>query len=42
MTDPLGTSAATVGRAPLLLIDLETEERVTGRTYLFAAAKTEW
>jgi mandelate racemase len=35
MTYPLGTSAATVSRAPLLLIDLETEEGVTGRTYLF-------
>jgi hypothetical protein len=27
MTYPLGTSAATVRRAPLLLIDVETEER---------------
>ena len=35
MTYPLGTSAATVRKAPLLLIDLETEEGVTGRTYLF-------
>jgi mandelate racemase len=35
MTYPLGTSAATVRRAPLLLIDLETEGGVTGRTYLF-------
>ena len=35
MTYPLGTSAATVRRAPLLLIDLETEEGVTGRPYLF-------
>src|SRR5258708_11761756 len=35
MTYPLGTSAATVRRAPLLLIDLETEEGVTGCTYLF-------
>ena len=35
MTYPLGTSAATVRRAPLLLIDLETEEGITGRTYLF-------
>ena len=35
MTFPLGTSAATVRSAPLLLIDLETEEGVTGRTYLF-------
>jgi mandelate racemase len=35
MTFPLGTSAATVRSAPLLLVDLETEEGVTGRTYLF-------
>src|ERR1700746_780881 len=35
MRYPLGTSAATVRKAPLLLIDLETEEGVTGRTYLF-------
>jgi mandelate racemase len=35
MTYPLGTSAATVRRAPLLLVDLATEEGVTGRTYLF-------
>jgi mandelate racemase len=32
---PLGTSAARVTKAPLLLVDLETEEGVTGRTYLF-------
>lgn len=32
---PLGTSAVTVRSAPLLLIDLETEEGITGRTYLF-------
>jgi mandelate racemase len=32
---PLGTSAATVRSAPLLLIDLETEQGITGRTYLF-------
>ena len=31
----LGTSAATIRAAPLLLIDLETEEGVTGRAYLF-------
>ena len=31
----LGTSAARVTEAPLLLIDLETEEGVVGRTYLF-------
>ena len=35
MTYVLGTSAAAVRSAPLLLIDLETEEGVTGRTYLF-------
>jgi mandelate racemase len=35
MARPLGTSAATVRAAPLLLIDLETAEGVTGRAYLF-------
>jgi mandelate racemase len=35
MTYPLGTSAAIVKTAPLLLVDLHTEEGVTGRTYLF-------
>lgn len=35
MKFPLGTSAVTVRSAPLLLIDLETEEGITGRTYLF-------
>jgi mandelate racemase len=35
MARPLGTSAATVVAAPLLLIDLETEEGITGRAYLF-------
>lgn len=35
MKFPLGTSAARVAKAPLLLVDLETEEGVTGRTYLF-------
>ena len=35
MKFPLGTSAGTVRSAPLLLIDLETEEGITGRTYLF-------
>lgn len=35
MTYALGTSVARVTEAPLLLIDLETEEGVTGRTYLF-------
>jgi len=32
---PLGTSAATIRSAPLLLVDLETEEGVTGHSYLF-------
>jgi mandelate racemase len=32
----LGTSAATVKAAPLLLVDLLTEEGVTGRAYVFA------
>jgi mandelate racemase len=35
LTFALGTSAAIVRAVPLLLIDLETEEGVTGRTYLF-------
>jgi mandelate racemase len=35
MTYVLGTSAAAVRSAPLLLVDLETEEGVTGRAYLF-------
>lgn len=35
MTYPLGTSAAIVRRAPLLLVDLETEDGITGRTYVF-------
>jgi mandelate racemase len=32
---PLGTSAQLLRQVPLLLIDLETEEGVTGRSYLF-------
>lgn len=32
----LGTSAATVTAAPLLLVELQTEEGVTGRSYVFA------
>ncbi|HMH18719.1 MAG TPA: enolase C-terminal domain-like protein [Burkholderiales bacterium] len=32
---PLGTSAGTIRSAPLLLVDLETEEGVTGRSWLF-------
>ena len=35
MKHVLGTSAAAVRAAPLLLIDLETEEGITGRSYLF-------
>jgi mandelate racemase len=35
MNFPLGTSAAIVRAAPPLLVDLLTEEGVTGRTYLF-------
>ena len=35
MNHVLGTSAAAVRSAPLLLIDLDTEEGVTGRSYLF-------
>jgi len=35
MTYALGTSQARMTKAPLLLIDLETEEGVTGRAYLF-------
>ena len=35
MKRPLGTSAQLVRTAPLLLLDLETEEGVTGRTYLY-------
>jgi len=35
MTYPLGTSAATVRKAPLLLIDLETEEGAPDAPYLF-------
>ena len=32
---PLGTSAGTIRAAPLVLVDLETEEGITGRSYLF-------
>lgn len=32
---PLGTSAATVRDAPLLLVDVQTEEGIVGRCYLF-------
>ncbi len=35
MTYALGTSAAKITTAPLVLVDLETNEGVTGRGYLF-------
>src|SRR3954470_1365600 len=35
MKRPLGTSAQMVKTAPLLLVDLETEQGITGRTYLY-------
>jgi mandelate racemase len=35
MARPLGTSAQTMRTAPILLIDLETEEGITGHAYLF-------
>ena len=35
MNHVLGTSRAAIRAAPLLLVDLETEEGVTGRAYLF-------
>jgi len=35
MSFALGTSRATITRAPLLLIELDTEEGVKGRSYLF-------
>jgi mandelate racemase len=35
MRRALGTSAMGIGEAPLVLIDLQTEEGVTGRAYLF-------
>src|SRR5260370_16729815 len=36
MRRPLGTSRGTIAHAPLVLIDLETDEGVPGRAYLFA------
>src|SRR5262245_4965056 len=36
MTYALGTSRGVITKAPLLLIDLDTEEGVTGRTYLWS------
>jgi mandelate racemase len=35
MTYALGTSRGAITKAPLLLIDVDTEEGVTGRSYLF-------
>jgi mandelate racemase len=35
MKRPLGTSAQSIDRASLLLVDLQTEEGITGRTYAF-------
>jgi mandelate racemase len=35
MTFALGTSRGAITKAPLLLVDLETEEGITGRAYLF-------
>ncbi len=32
---PLGTSAGAIRAAPLVLVDVETEEGITGRSYLF-------
>ena len=39
MKRPLATSIASVTVAPLLLIDLETDDGIVGRSYLFALAK---
>jgi len=36
MRHVLGTSAATVRAAPLLLVDVDTEQGIVGRTYTFA------
>ena len=36
MTYVLGTSRGAITKAPLLLIDLETEEGITGRAYLWS------
>jgi mandelate racemase len=40
MRYPLGTSAATVTSAPLLLVDVEMQEGVIGRSYLFCYRKS--
>jgi mandelate racemase len=36
MTYALGTSRGVIAKAPLLLVDLETEEGITGRSYLWS------
>ncbi len=36
MRRPLGTSGGTITQAPLVLVDLDTDEGVPGRAYLFA------
>jgi mandelate racemase len=40
MRRPLGTSAMRIEHAPLLLIDLHTEEGIVGRAYLFCYLET--
>ena len=35
MTVPLGTSRGIISKAAFLLIDVHTEEGITGRSYLF-------
>ena len=39
MARPLGTSAQTIDHASLLLIDLDTDEGMTGRAYMFCYLK---
>ena len=39
LTFVLGTSKAALRQVPLVLIDLETEEGITGRSYLFGYVK---
>src|SRR5688572_32659828 len=39
MKRPLVTSIATVSVAPLVLVDLETDAGIVGRSYLFALGK---
>ena len=36
MTYALGTSRGVITKAPLLLIDLDTEEGITGRSYIWS------